>query len=132
MGSVAASRQLQIATRFFERHSRQPPRRFSFGTWALAAQLSVRSVGRTESTAELTRVTVLGRNQFARIRQPDLELREVRMYRVALPINECKARRDTAFTKLEARPSRAPSSIFSRTLWPQFRTEMHMGPSRCV
>jgi hypothetical protein len=35
---------LQFATRFFERHARQPPRRSGFGTWALAAQLSVRSV----------------------------------------------------------------------------------------
>jgi hypothetical protein len=34
---------LQFATRFFERRARQPPRRSGFGTWALAAQLSVRS-----------------------------------------------------------------------------------------
>jgi metal-responsive CopG/Arc/MetJ family transcriptional regulator len=44
-----ASRRLQFATRFYERHARQPPRRFGFGTWALAAQLSVRSVGQSRS-----------------------------------------------------------------------------------
>jgi hypothetical protein len=30
--SVTASRQLQFATRFFERHARQLPRRLGFGT----------------------------------------------------------------------------------------------------
>jgi len=42
VASVTASRPLQFATRFHERHSRQPPRRFGFGTRALAAQLSTR------------------------------------------------------------------------------------------
>jgi hypothetical protein len=37
---------------FYERHSRQPPRRSGFGTWAVAAQLSVRSVRRTETNIE--------------------------------------------------------------------------------
>ena len=32
VASVMASRRLQVATRFFERHSRQPPRRSGFGT----------------------------------------------------------------------------------------------------
>jgi len=32
IASAAASRRLQFATRFCERHSRQPPRRFGFGT----------------------------------------------------------------------------------------------------
>jgi len=44
--SVTASRRLQFATQFCERHSRQPPRRFGFGTRAPAAQLSERSVRR--------------------------------------------------------------------------------------
>jgi hypothetical protein len=35
---------LQFATRFCERHARQPPRRAGFGARAVAAQLSVRSV----------------------------------------------------------------------------------------
>ena len=47
VASAAASRRSQIATRFCERHTRQPPRRSGFGTWAPAAQLSVRSVRRT-------------------------------------------------------------------------------------
>jgi hypothetical protein len=36
--SVKASRRLHVATRFCERHRRQPARRFGFGAWALAAQ----------------------------------------------------------------------------------------------
>jgi uncharacterized protein YbjQ (UPF0145 family) len=44
---MMASRRLQFATRFSEHHARQPPRRFGFGARAPAAQLSVRSVGRT-------------------------------------------------------------------------------------
>jgi hypothetical protein len=32
LASVTASRRLQLATRFFERHRRQPPRRSCFGT----------------------------------------------------------------------------------------------------
>jgi hypothetical protein len=47
---VAASRRLQDTTRFYERHTRQPPRRYGFGTWAVAAQLSVYAVRRTRSS----------------------------------------------------------------------------------
>jgi hypothetical protein len=47
--SAVASRRLQFATRFRERHRRQPPRRFGFGTWALAAQLSVCAVRPAEA-----------------------------------------------------------------------------------
>jgi hypothetical protein len=39
---------LQFAPRFYERYSRQPPRRSGFGTWAPAAQLSVRSVSQPQ------------------------------------------------------------------------------------
>jgi len=65
IASAAASRRLQFATRFCKRHRRQPPRRFGFGTRALAAQLSVRSVGQTNEnaldtlTCELRRYFVL-------------------------------------------------------------------------
>ena len=52
MASAVASRRLQFATRFGERHWRQPARRFGFGTWALAAQLSVCAVGQTENGAK--------------------------------------------------------------------------------
>jgi hypothetical protein len=40
IASVTESRRLQFATRSCARHWRQPPRRFGFGTWALAVQLT--------------------------------------------------------------------------------------------
>jgi hypothetical protein len=44
--NVTASRPLQVASRFIETPRRQRPRRFGFGTWALATQLSVRTTVR--------------------------------------------------------------------------------------
>jgi hypothetical protein len=45
IASVTPSRRLQFATRFYERHSRQPPRRSGFGTRTLAVQLTPRTLG---------------------------------------------------------------------------------------
>jgi len=39
--SVTATQRLQVGRRSFATPRRQPPRRIGFGTWALAAQLSV-------------------------------------------------------------------------------------------
>jgi hypothetical protein len=50
--SVTASRRLQFATRCGARHWRQPPCRFGFGTWALAVQLTPRTLGRPTVTCE--------------------------------------------------------------------------------
>jgi hypothetical protein len=49
IASVTASRRLQFATRFFERHRRQPPRRSSFGHAGPAAQLTPRTLARRKN-----------------------------------------------------------------------------------
>jgi hypothetical protein len=61
----AASQRLQIATQFFERHSRQPPCRVGFGTWALAVQLRLKLLGGHAQSIVATHPAVDARGEKA-------------------------------------------------------------------
>jgi hypothetical protein len=64
--SVAASRRLQFAIRFFERHRRQPPRRSGFGTRDWPHSLACEPLGVPEPRARWMRWRQ-NRSAFARL-----------------------------------------------------------------
>jgi hypothetical protein len=73
MASVTASRRLQVATRLYERHSRQPPRPFGFGTRDRPCSLACVPLGRHELRCGMNDLLLIS-DELRRLSQSDREI----------------------------------------------------------